>query len=103
MRALPRLAARPGDARFGQRQTMRCLWFRNFEDRRFERYTVGGRKITADGGIPIFAAGAAKRFDREASEGVESVPWNVPGRDHRPFWASRDADTHAPWAMRVRI
>lgn len=66
------------DARFGPPQAMRCLWFSDFENSRFERCAIGGRSMSADEASPVFAPGVASKFDREARKlaggSVDGVP-----------------------------
>lgn len=69
------------DARFGPPQAMRCLWFSNFENSRFERCAVGGRSMIAGEASAAFAPGVASKFDREvrklAGGSVDGAPWRT--------------------------
>lgn len=70
-----------GEAGFGPPQRMRCEWFSNFENSRFERCSSDSRPVVAEAAIPVFAAGVAASFDRAARKlggrSVDGVPWGV--------------------------
>ncbi len=73
--------ATAGEAGFGPPQRMRCEWYSNFENSRFERCSSDSRPVIAEAAIPVFAAGVAASFDRAARKlggrSVDGVPWGV--------------------------
>lgn len=98
------------DARLGPPQTMRCLWFSNFENGRLDGCTVSGRPIIKDGAVPVFGKGGAAAFDREAHKLLGTPPDDAPwGRFEvvivgRPSLMRRERSRYLgdrPWDVKV--
>lgn len=98
------------DSRFRPPQTMRCLWFTNFENSRFGGCRVRGRSIIKDGAVPVFGKGGAAAFDREARKLLGTPTGDAPWGEFevtivgRPSLIRREHSRYLgdrPWDVKV--